>query len=39
MLLNLDVDVRVVGIDDTEQSAFANDAWKIQRVADEEQRA
>ena len=39
MLLNLDVDLHVVGIDDTEQSAFVNDAWNIQRVEDEQQRA
>ena len=38
-LFNVDVDLCVVGIDDTEQPAFVNDAWNIRRVGDEQQRA
>ena len=38
-LFNLDVDLRVVGIDDNEQPAFVNDAWNIRRVEDEQQRS
>ena len=38
-LFNLDVHLRVVGIDNTEQPEFVNDAWNIRRVEDEQQRA
>ena len=30
----MDVDLRFVGIDDTEQPVFVNDAWNFRRVED-----
>ena len=38
-LFKFDVDLRVVGIDGTGQPEFVNDAWKIQHIEDEQQRA